>query len=130
MNQRKDLLPPPSIFPPAARADPVVSLLKDQAELMRARTRGTIAPQVQSTGDGDKLRITFTLVVPVLDDYRFQLFWLRKGLDDFPLDLHDGSTSRAVTSMDALEAELRDLFGRQETLDVIEKLIALAENPE
>ena len=131
MNQpRKDLLPPAAMFTRPKHLDPVEALLKDQAALMEERTGGVIRPRVSTTFEGDRLRLRFTLVVPRLDNYSHQLFWIHKGVDDFPLVVGDGESEQHVASMESLEDRLRELFGRKETVEVIQRLLALADEVE
>ena len=104
--------------------------MKDSAQQMRDTTAGVIEAEVEPLpGPGDdKLTLKFMLRVPALDDYRYNLFRLVKGLDDFPVELSDGGDRRVtLNTMPDLESALRELFAGEATRAIIGKLLALAE---
>lgn len=127
MTQARRILVPPA-YSPHSDADAVFELLKEQAAQMHGSTSGAIEAEVERVpGPGDRLTLKFTLLVPAMDGYRYNLFRVVKGLDDFPVELAHGDRRTTLSSMPELEAALLELFASATTKSIIGKLITLAE---
>lgn len=127
MTQARRILVPPA-YRPLRDADAVFELLREQAAQMHGSTGGVIEAEVErAPGPGDRLTLKFTLLVPAMDGYRYNLFRVIKGLDDFPVELVHGDQRATLATMPELEAALLELFASAATKATIGKLITLAE---
>lgn len=69
---------------PAAVRTPV-SILREQASLLGAKTKNTIEGNVESRVSGSLLNHSFNLVVPALDNYTYELFQISHDVNLYPI---------------------------------------------
>src|SRR5881296_859505 len=71
------------IQPPDVRTP--VSILREQAALLGQKTKNLVEASVETTSSGGTFYHTFKLVAPALDNYTYQLFRIRHGIQLYPV---------------------------------------------
>lgn len=107
-----------------------VSLLKQQAAALAKRTNGLVEGQVTSYTDrSGRLAHSFKLVVPVLDDYVYELFKIRHDVNIYPLHASFQGVDYEIVSEKELIEWLRDsVLSSGETKRVLSTLVAQAKS--
>jgi hypothetical protein len=139
-NQIEDLWPDLS---PTAILTPV-SILRTQAAALSERTRGLLQADVRTRPAQDELHHSFSIVVPALDNYRYNLLRIHHSLarvypvyvDHSPADKPSpqevGLAAALLAGDPPLEDEssfrewLRNTFAAPETKRILESLLAQA----
>ena len=111
------------ITPSAVRTP--VSILREQASLLGAKTNYTIEGKVETRIDGEKFYHLFNLVVPALDNYSYQLFqiWHEVGL--YPVRVW-GAFGEELANEEAFVNWLGRKLSSSETKSIIGNLFAQA----
>lgn len=76
-----DLSEEPEVRPPT-------SLLKEQASVLKAATKGVLYGNVVVQRGGDGFYIELRIVAPALDDYEYSVVHVEHGIDMYPLKLY------------------------------------------
>jgi hypothetical protein len=147
---RRDLWPE---ITPTTTIVPPVSILREQAELLAKKTKGLVIGEITSAtseperqpydtvymfdplaplsgvprpGKPKNFEHTFTIRVPALDDYRYELLTVTHGLEFYPLKVRflPGRQAYSAESEEQYVALLQTLFARQETVNVLRSLLA------
>jgi len=105
-------------------------ILKQQATLLRERTHDVLLAEVKTDLVGGKLRHTFYIVTPYLQDYRFGLFSIVYDSERlYPAYIVTVNEPRKLTSERELIDELKRTFRSPETKRTIKALISGKTNP-
>lgn len=67
--------------------NPPVAILREQAELLSQKTQRTLVGRVLTSRYQRDFLHRFVLVAPSLDDYSYELFWVRHGPEMYPLQI-------------------------------------------
>jgi hypothetical protein len=105
-----------------------VSILRRQAALLGEKIQQLVTAEVTSSTGGSLMTHSFRLVVPALDNYKYELFNVTHRVDQlFPLTgyTHDRSPRKMEDQSD-LVGWLRDALSADSTLKKIDSLLAQA----
>lgn len=99
-----------------------VAILREQAALLGPKTKNLIEAKVETAlYSGYQFRHSFSLVVPALDDYTYELFSVRHKAEQYPVWVESG---KELADEPALIDWLRDQLSSAETRRTIGKLLA------
>ncbi len=108
-----------------------VTILREQAELLKTKTQGKVEAEVQTSviSQGDQIHSVFTLLVPSLEGFRYDLLEVRHGVSFYPLDVlpragHNLPNYMDLENEDRFVKALKALFGSPEVRRLIHSLIA------
>lgn len=101
-----------------------LAILKEQAALLGAKTNRLVEAMVDTstTGHGE-FEHRFILIVPALDDYRYQLFTIYHGIELYPVRVMEFENDDPETEDQFLEW-LRGKLSSKDTKRIIGKLLA------
>jgi hypothetical protein len=103
-----------------------LSILREQASLLSKKTKGLVEAKV----DTDASRSGFThhlrLVVPALDNYTYELFWISNGIDLYPVTAFDAGKQLTLRSEDAFLDWLKEKLSSPLTKKITANLLAQA----
>jgi hypothetical protein len=147
---QRDLWP---VILPTSEIPAPLSILREQASLLESKTNGLVKAEVRSSGvklfakerfvegeqvededeqverigpQGPRVRHSFYLVAPALENYRYLLFEVTSYIEDFyPLTINFSPVGKLkVESEDEFKEALKKIFASEKTLKVIRSLIA------
>ncbi len=65
---------------------PPVAVLKEQASALGRKTNQLLQGRVETRSDYSRQFLhTFYIVAPTLGDYTYELFWIKHGVDQYPV---------------------------------------------
>jgi hypothetical protein len=105
------------------------AILKEQAALLGSKTKHLLEGRVDTTGSGDGFTHRFSIVVPRLSNYTYELLSVDHGVKIFPLFVSrtEGPTQKLETE-EAFIEWLRSALSSEETKRVIGTLLGLAQS--
>ena len=62
-------------------------ILREQAALLGAKTKNVVKVKVTTSVSGKHLHHSFNLVAPALDNYTYELFRVRHGVEAYPVNV-------------------------------------------
>jgi hypothetical protein len=101
-----------------------MSILREQAALLGPKTQNMIEAKVHTSVEYGDFYHTFMLVVPALDNYTYQLFRLRHGIELYPLV--QVPEAKSMKNQEEFERWLREKLTSEETRRIISRLLAQA----
>lgn len=138
--QSNDLWPEDAFAPPVA-ATPR-SILQEQAAALSARTSGSLHGEVVTSnvsrssrsvfdssydpGTISEIVHRFRIVVPALDDYRYELLTVRHEVINYPATVRVEGAERTVNSDAELRELLRFIFASERAIQIVRSLLAQA----
>jgi hypothetical protein len=102
---------------------PVV-ILKEQAALLGEKTGNQVVAEVRTSSEDSWFYLSFYLVAPALDNYKFRLFRVRHQIALYPLYLSWQDNENPIDSADGLTFRLREILNDESTIKVVRALIA------
>jgi hypothetical protein len=103
-----------------------LSILKEQASVLGAKTANAVIAEVTSKSEAGLFYHRLFLVVPVLDNYRYQLLTVNNGVKLYPLELKwAGRSYRCLDEADFKE-RLKETLSSDETRILLAALVAQA----
>jgi hypothetical protein len=99
-----------------------VAILREQAALLRTKTRNAIEARVDTDVFYGTFQHSFRLVVPALDNYTYELFSVRYGIDLYPVT----AGLNELKTEDEFKDWLRQRLSSPETKKIIGNLLAQA----
>jgi len=100
------------------------SILREQASALGAKTNNLLAADISvRSGDG-RFYITFSIVVPSLDDYTYQLFVVRHGVDLYPVQVI--GTAESLEDEKSFTDWLHNQLSSPKTMQIIRNLLSQA----
>ena len=115
-----------------SKLTPPLKILREQAGFLSEKTGGLVAAEVTTqVVSNEMIHNTFVLVVPSLDDYRYELFEVRHQVSFYPCDILPRSGHNLPNYMDLPREDkfveaLGSLFGSLEIKRLIHSLVAQA----
>jgi hypothetical protein len=105
-----------------------VSILRRQAALLGEKTRQLVMADVASSANSSQITHAFRLVVPALDNYKYELFNVRHRVDQlYPVDGYFDSLYRpSIQDQSGLVQWLKEVLSSETTLKKIDALMAQA----
>jgi hypothetical protein len=105
-----------------------VSILRKQAALLGEKTQQLVTGEVFTyTSDSPMLSHDFRLVVPPLDNYKFQLFRVTHRIDElYPLTGYFENATRKIPDQSAFVQWLKETLSSESTVKKIDSLMAQA----
>lgn len=109
---RGGLIPDDILEPLDASQQSVIKpVLDEQAADLVRKVKGKLQAEVITrTAPGGKLEHSFYLRHPDHEDFRYLVFWIQHGLDDFPATLFIDSLQE-IRNEAELDEALRQIFG-------------------
>jgi hypothetical protein len=104
---------------------PPVVILKEQAELLAAKTRGFVLARVSSTA-GSSFKHTMYLTAPYLDGYTYQLLQAFHTIEMYPLTVASEGQGEEIQTPELLRDKLKRLFASGVTKRVISSMISMS----
>ncbi|MBL8205930.1 MAG: hypothetical protein JNM09_16970 [Blastocatellia bacterium] len=103
-----------------------ISILKEQASLLGQKTKNIVEAEVKSTDAGNgRISVSFNLVAPALNKYRYQLFQItHHGIELYPVGLSFSNRSYTANSPEQFIEHLKKILADEKTKSVIQSLIA------
>jgi hypothetical protein len=103
-------------------------ILREQAESLKAQTKGLLVGDVKQTQGGPQFFLMFYIVAPTLGGYRFHLLSVEHGLGFYPLvvfhvAVQSGEKGVQCDDEEEFVLELRRILSSDTTRDVIQKLL-------
>lgn len=99
-----------------------LSILREQADLLPAKTKNLLEGEVQVHHDEGDLYINLNIVAPALDHYRYTLVGFRQPAELYPLI--ETASGRRIPDEATLLQYLRETLSSPKTRRVIGNLIA------
>ena len=103
-----------------------VTLLREQAALLGPKTQQLVVADVESMASGENFYHRFYLLVPTLDNYRYELFALSHSILLYPATVSYKSMGIHIENEEALKTWLKNVLSSKETTKIIEALLAQA----
>jgi len=100
------------------------SILKEQAALLAEATRNIVTGEIQEGSVADKFVLTFYLVAPYLNDYRYEVLEVIHGVDIYPATIRDrihGNNLNAKAESE-FETHLESILSSREVRKAIQTL--------
>jgi len=110
------------IAPTAVRTP--VSILREQASLLGAKTKNMIEGQVETHTSGGDFYHAFNLVAPALENYSYELFQISHAVNLYPV--HVRYSSLVLKNEEAFVNWLGQKLSSPETKRIIGNLLAQA----
>jgi hypothetical protein len=101
-----------------------VTILREQAALLGQKTRQQVLAEVETRNAGEMLVHSFVIVVPALDNYKYELFKVQHGVPSYPLSVASPGLTGKVTSQAAFVDVLGKILSSENTRNVIQSLLA------
>lgn len=122
---------PDSIEVIQREATPVM-ILKEQASLLGEKTQNMVLAEVRSKIEQTSNYFVddFYLVAPLLGNYRFQLFRIRRQLEHlYPVQIKSEALGldKDIESEDQFTNVLSDVFSHERTINIIASMLAQSE---
>lgn len=107
-----------------------VSILKEEASFLGPKTRQLIKAEIMqsSTTDG-RFIANFTLTVPGLNNYRYQLFQVMFPITLYPLQVIWQNRGMTMANQDQFIAQLREIITSPDTIKLVQALLAQVTGP-
>lgn len=105
---------------------PPVTILHEQAQFIARNTKGLIEGEVSTSKAGQNFLHQFFLVVPLLDNYTYRLFFVEHPLQLYPATLFAEAMQKqfqVATSEEFIE-RLREVLSSRETVKIVRALLA------
>jgi hypothetical protein len=101
-----------------------LAILREQASMLGPKTSNLVEARVVTQVLGDRFVHHFELVVPPLDNYRYELFTIQHGIDLYPVkELREDPEMRDEAE---LTEWLRQRLSSPETRRIVSNLVAQA----
>lgn len=101
-----------------------LQILRKQASLVGTKTsnllEGTVSRIVDAEGD---FQLSFYLVAPALDNYRYKLLSVWHGMGLYPVSTMNVNPPLKFKNAEEFKEYLRSTFASKETLNIIRSLI-------
>jgi hypothetical protein len=131
---------------------PPVAILREQAEVLKEKTKGLIQGLVQlsnapsgsfddpgqpwttatstiPTGkESGSFFHTFYLVAPSLDSYSYRLFGVRHPLESYPLEIYFDEKKRVCHNEDEFIQQLKEVLSSEKTKKVVKAILSQAKS--
>jgi hypothetical protein len=101
-----------------------VAVLREQATLLGGKTQNVIEAKVDTEVSGRSFRHSFSLVVPALDNYTYQLFVIQHGVNLYPVTVQN--PYQELKTEEEFIDWLRQRLSSAETKKIIGNLLAQA----
>jgi hypothetical protein len=102
-----------------------LSILREQAAALGPRTKNIVEAKVETTVIGGYFVHSFSLVVPSLDNYKYELFDVRHEPDLYPVRV---DTFTDLANEDAFKTWLRERLSSERTRKIVNNLLAQAQS--
>ena len=122
----------PSLWPAEfgkSSVNPPLAILREQANALPKITHGVIEGRISSSASSGGFRHQFYLVVPTLDDYAYELFYVHHPITLYPASLSAQSGPGIVECKDesTFVTLLEKVLTSEHTKKIIAALLAQAE---
>jgi hypothetical protein len=105
-------------------------ILKEVASQLGTKTQQVVKADVRtSSGSDGQFYQYFVLVVPAMDNYKYQLFYLLHPITLYPLSLFWKDTWIPVASEEQLIEKVKEIIGSPETRKIIQALLSQVGSP-
>lgn len=104
--------------------NPPVALLRKQAALLGEKTGHAVEASIETGTRSGEFVHYFNLIVPALEDYRYELFRVRHGVDFYPLKVFDNAGSQDLATEEEFVNWLKALLSSDRTKKIISSLVA------
>lgn len=102
-----------------------LEILRKQASLVGGKTGNLLVGEVHKYIDEEgSFVLTFYLVAPALDNYRYKLFNVWHGIGFYPVSVQVGQRYKELEDPAEFKAYLRSKFAENATLNIIRSLMA------
>lgn len=127
-SERRDLWGEFDREPNGGGPDPVHELMQEQAALLAEKTDGRLEGRVEiNSAPGAGLRVRFMIVVPALNGYRYELFYVvQRALEAFPIELWQAERVIECHDVAHFEAALAKVLQSKATQKALTQLRQLA----
>lgn len=102
-------------------------VLDEQAQLLHEATRGVITGDVRTQQQGDRILVQFRVLVPSLNNYRLDLFYIRQSAGQYPATLVQEWGKRTTilcSDHEELETAVVDYLGTPAVQQIVAGLLA------
>jgi hypothetical protein len=82
-------------------------IVREQALLLAAKTNNVVEAKVTTSVSHDFLHHTFSLIVPALDGYTYELFSIRHAVEPYPVTI-DALDSKLFSQAPSFQTKLKD----------------------
>jgi hypothetical protein len=97
-----------------------IALLREQASLLGKKTNYLVEARVDTDVLGDSFRHRFSLIVPSLDNYSYQLLSIQNGINPYPVSV-------PRTNRDSYRSEDQELNTEEEFAEWLRAKLSSAE---
>ena len=103
-------------------------ILKEQAEKLTELTRYTLHGEASQRDWSGRFNVDFSIRVPTLEDYRFQILQVQYGIGLYPLEIRDAvhNTRTSCSSEEEFLAATKKILTSPEVKNAISVLLAQA----
>lgn len=105
---------------------PPISILKEQAELITAKSKGNIVGRVWTSKYEKGFAHELNLIAPLLDSYAYRLLVAAHTIDLYPVEISAEVVHRRFTckSPEEFSLALKEIFGSDNTKRVVAAILA------
>jgi hypothetical protein len=104
-----------------------LSIMRRQASLLGEKTQQLVTAEVVTSTNGNLAAHAFRLVVPAMDNYKYQLFNITHRVEQlYPLEAYFDSSNPTIRDQSAFVEWLKGVLSSESTLKKIDSLIAQA----
>ncbi len=109
---------------------PPIAILKELANALAKKTKGLLVGKIEQTtfsdDSKDEFILRFYIIVPSLNNYRYEVFDITHDIDFYPLKIEssNGELSNKDKTSEELENSLKDIFASSQIKRVINGLLA------
>ncbi|MFC0184054.1 hypothetical protein SAMN04515674_102406 [Pseudarcicella hirudinis] len=99
-------------------------ILKEQANFLGEITKNILAGEVDTSSFNNTIFNSFSIVAPLLNNYKYKLFEIRHTMVLYPCSIEfEGITIKILNEKDLVDV-LKSIFNNDTTKKVIQSLIA------
>ncbi|CAA6802827.1 MAG: Unknown protein [uncultured Sulfurovum sp.] len=103
------------------------AILLEQGKFLSEKTKNILEVEVVTSAQANEgVILSFYIVAPNMNNYKYLLLYIKHDITLYPLDVHMYSTELAYKCKDqeALLVVLKDTFNHESTIKIIQSLLA------
>ena len=103
-----------------------LSILREQAAALTAATKGVLVGAVETERNGDELLLRLDIIVPALNDYRYQLMSYRQTIHKYPGLMYAFGTNYTINDESHFITSIKRTLASTNVKNVLTSLLSQA----